>query len=362
MEHIKKVIVVGMLLIGLGVTAAEYCPYAVRVAINKYKNHDYVGCIQDLEDYTSHDPSNAIAFYYSGIAYMKVGMKDKAVNAFEKVASINTVPILSSYAIQATNCMNSGITPCVYKKYTKNEINEMVEDPGAFFAKKDAEPQGEEQSQVDEGDVDIDKLIHGAYPDNIHPDANRTIQETRLLQEQEKVNAELNKKNKSTKTKSDATEQININERIAAVSPSDKEIADAVRTLNKAGYKFVAPTNETIGGGVNTQTQTTVAAKNENNAVKKDTTNQSEYNPYKQMAEYYANNSEAAQMAMMFGGNNNNRGSFDMMLPYMLMQQEQQNADGTNKKKIDPELIKTMMMNQMMDSFYGGFDYNSNKR
>lgn len=364
MKRYKKILTIGAILAGLfiQVTASELCPYAVRVAINKYKNHDYVGCIQDLEEYSENDPSNSIAFYYSGIAYMKVGMKDKAVEAFEKVASINSVPILSSYAIQATNCMKSNISPCIYKKYSKDEIQEMLVDPGAFFAKKESESGNENAPEETVSiDSDIDKLIHGSYPDNIHPDANKVIQETRLLQEQERVNAELNKKTKVNPKKGDASSEMKDLLKVASSNPSDKEIADAVRTLSKAGYTFTAPTKE-VGGAVGTvaskEQTTSNSTNNTNNA---NVNNNNNFNPYKQMAEYYAMNGDAAQMAMMFGGNNSNRNnSFDMMLPYLLMQQ-QQNPNGT-QNKVDPELIKTMMMGQMMDNFNLGFDNDDRRR
>lgn len=365
MKNFKKILTAGAILTGLflQVTASEICPYAVRVAINKYKHHDYVGCIQDLEEYSQNDPSNAIAFYYSGIAYMKVGMKDKAVEAFEKVASINSVPILSSYAIQATNCMNSNISPCVYKKYSKDEIEEMLVDPGAFFAKKESEPENKAEETVSI-DSDIDKLIHGAYPENIHPDANKVIQETRLIQEQERVNAELNKKTRPNgNKKGDASSEMKNTTKVVKAEPTDKEIADAVRTLSKLGYTFAAPSRE-VGGSVGTvasNEKTSTPANNTNNAA--NNANNNNFNPYKQMAEYYATNGDAAQMAMMFGGGNNyNRNnSFDMMLPFLLMQQQQKNPDGT-QNKVDPELIKTMMMGQMMDNFNLGFDNDDRRR
>ena len=366
MKNFKKILTAGAILTGLflQVTASEICPYAVRVAINKYKHHDYVGCIQDLEEYSESDPSNAIAFYYSGIAYMKVGMKDKAVQAFEKVASINSVPILSSYAIQATNCMNSNISPCVYKKYSKDEIEEMLVDPGAFFAKKDSEPENKAEEAVSI-DSDIDKLIHGAYPDNIHPDANKVIQETRLIQEQERVNAELNKKTRPNgNKKSDASSETKNTVKVAKAEPTDKEIADAVRTLSKLGYSFNPPKNE-VGGSVGmvaSNEKPSTSTNNTNNTTNNTNNTNNNFNPYKQMAEYYAMNGDAAQMAMMFGGGNNyNRNnSFDMMLPYLLMQQ-QKNPDGT-QNKVDPELIKTMMMGQMMDNFNLGFDNDDRRR
>lgn len=363
MKSFKKVFTISAILTGLfvQVMASELCPYAVRVAINKYKSQDYVGCVQDLDEYIEEDPSNSIAFYYSGIAYMKLGMKDKAVESFEKVASINSVPMLSSYAIQATNCMNSNISPCKYKKYSKDEIEEMLVDPGAFFAKKDQETENKAEEVVSI-DSEIDKLIHGAYPDNVHPEANKVIQETKLIQEQDRVNAELNKKTRTTKQKSDASSEMKNLTKLSKATPSDKEIADAVRTLSKAGYTFAAPE---VANSVGTVASSEKAPAENNAKDSKNTNDNNNFNPYKQMADYYAMNGDAAQMAMMFGGNNYNRNnSFDMMMPYLIMQQQQQkNADGTqSQNKVDPELIKTMMMSQMMNSFDFGFDNNDRRR
>ncbi len=356
MKRIHKIIAVFAILLGFSipaVAAAVYCPNAVRVAIKKYKAQDYVGCIQDLEDYSSSDPSNAIAYYYTGIAYMKIGLKDKAIESFQKVSMINTVPVLSSYAIQATNCMNNNVSPCTYKKYNKTEISEMVVDPAAFFAKK-AEEEANKANQPEEVPVedttDIDKLIHGQYPGNIHPDANKTIQETRLIQEQERVNAELNQQNRGTRpkkapAKSDAGSLKT--EKIALADVSDKEIADAVRTLNKAGYKFVAPKEQQNSSASDSKVQTA-------------STNDPNKDLYKQMATRFSLNDDAAEMALMFGNNNNNskNDSFNAMIPLLLMQEQQRNSDGNNtqQRKIDPELVKTMMMSQMMGDFDLGFE------
>ena len=266
-------------------------------------------------------------------------MKHKAIEAFNKVSTINTLPILSSYAIQATNCMNNGIQKCTYKRYSKSDIDEMVKDPNGFFARKAAEPEDVAPEVPTEETEDIEKLINGKFPDNIHPDANKVLQETRLEQEQARVNAELNKRNRPIKKnkKSDAT----VKENVLAFSgnPSDKEIADAVRTVNKAGYKFVSPKEQETKSSTNIE-------KNNNQ------------NFYKQMAAQYALQDDAAQMALMFGNNNNkNRNSFDAMLPFLLMQEQQNNSDGsTTQNKINPELIKTMMMSQMMGDFDMGFD------
>ncbi len=359
----KSKIIAAAIIIGFGMQAfaANLCPQAVRVAINKYKAQDYIGCIQDLEEYSEDDPSNAVAYYYTGIAYMNVGMRDKSIEAFNKVATINSVPILSSYAIQATNCMNNSIVPCKYKKYSKAEIEELVQDPAAFFAKKAAEPEDAAPVADIEDTSDIDRLIQGKYPDNIHPDARKVIQETKLQQEQDRLNAELNQKSKKiNKTneskppkKSDASE--NNGAKLAFDNVSDKEIAQAVRVLSKAGYKFVSP--ETSSANVK------VAA---DNSAKEEVKSEADVNRnlYKQMATQFSMNDEAMQMAMMFGGNTNrNNNSFNSMLPLLLLQEQQNNADGKQQggRKISPEMLKTMMMSQMMNDFSFDFDNDKDK-
>lgn len=343
MNRISKLIVTAAILVGMGIPsiADVSCPNAVRQAINKYKTQDYIGCIQDLEEFSENDPTNSISYYYTGIAYMKIGMKEKAIEAFSKVAALNSIPILSSYAIQASQCMMTEQSPCVYKKYNAVEIEEMVIDPAAFFTRQAELPALEinRETVPVEALTDIDKLIQGVYPENIHPDANKTIQETRLIQEQEKVNAELMqraKKKAPVNTKSDAS---NVNtEKLASVS--DKEIADAVRTLNKAGYKFVSPEEQADNSQKNP-------------------------NPYKQMADFYAFNQDASEMAMLFGSNNNNNknNSFNQMLPYLLMQEQQikNGNDNAQQRKMSPELIKTMMMSSMMNDFDFNFDRDNDK-
>lgn len=341
MKIINKIFFTAMVLLGVNAVsaAAEVCPQVIKDAINKYKEQDYIGCIQDLEDYSETDPTNAVAYYYTSIAYMQLGLKDRAIGAFDKVTMLNTIPVLSSYSVQATHCMNDGISPCKYKRYSREEIAEMVQDPAAFFAEDNKGTADDSASASD-----FDSLINGKYRNGIHPDANRVIQETKLIQEQERVNTELKKiKNKSDASADKKLENPLKQNKLAMASdtnPSDKEIADALKTLNKAGYKFVSPNDNAVANNTN-----------QGNDVKRDF--------YKQMAAQYALNDDVAQMAMMFGNNNNNNNNMmDAMLPYLLMQEQGQNADGT-QKKVNPELIKTMMMQQMMGSFDFGFNDNN---
>lgn len=349
MKFAGKLLTTVAILVGMTVPAfadGTNCPYQVKVAINKYKAKDYVGCIQSLDDFIEKDPSNAIAYYYKAIAYMKIGMKDEAIESFEKVSSINSVPVLSSYAVQATRCMNAGMTHCEYQKFSLEDINNLIADPEGFFEKKEhpENAEGGEGGENGEGAAeqpvvspeeqsDIDMMIHGQYKKegNVHPEANKVIQDVKLQQEQERVNAELRQRSKPRRPQTSDASEVVQGEKLALNDISDKEIADAVRTLSKAGYTFAAPD------------------------AKKDENKPNDY--YKQMAEFYSLNKESQEMAMMFGGNNNrNNDSFNQMLPLLLMQEQQSKSGDGNGKKLDPELIKTMMMNSMMGDYDLGFD------
>ena len=68
MKFAGKLLTTVAILVGMTVPAfadGTNCPYQVKVAINKYKAKDYVGCIQSLDDFIEKDPSNAIAYYYT---------------------------------------------------------------------------------------------------------------------------------------------------------------------------------------------------------------------------------------------------------------------------------------------------------
>ena len=348
---LKKIIFTSVLLGMFAVPAiaekAVVCPSEVKASIVKYKKGDYVGCVQDLQEYTEKDPSNAIAYYYMGIAYMQLGLKDNAYESLKKVSTINSVPRLSSYALQAVKCMEGNVKKCTYKNYSDSQIDKFIKDPAGFLESLANEKKDEQEVKEDiEEDIDIVRLIKGEYPSNIHPDANKTIQETRLLQEQERVNAEMQKRtqqkpqlqlNPLIKKKS----SVENSSKIASAAPTDKEIADAVRVLSQAGYSF-APKSE---------------SKNTNSEV--NSQNNYEYNnQYKNMAERYALTDDMEQMAMLFGDNSRSRRNDDWaMLNFMM---NQKNPDGS-KVKMDPELIKTMMMNQVMGDYDFGFADNKDK-
>ena len=147
----------------------------IKDAIAKYKDKNYIGCISDLKMYTDKDTSNAVAWYYLGNSYMNIAMQQEAYAAFDKVIALNTVPKLTSYSIQAELCMQNKDN-CNYKDFTYEEINQLKKDPMSFlhaYKAKQVLPKKDAETE------DIERLINGGYPQNIHPSALNFIQQER---------------------------------------------------------------------------------------------------------------------------------------------------------------------------------------
>lgn len=185
----------------------------IKNAIAKYKVKNYVGCIQDLQPVVKKDPSNTVAHYYLANAYMKLGNKDKATEEFDNVININSAPILTSYSVQAKLCIEAdNMTKCQYKKISTDQIPKLMEDPQGFLDSLNTKVNTVQQT-LDPEKAEIEKLIHGKYPSNIHPEAKKVIIDTMLKKETDEANTSVP----------------------LSAKPSNDEIAAAVKTLAQAG-------------------------------------------------------------------------------------------------------------------------------
>lgn len=275
----------------------------IGVAINKYKMRNYVGCIQDLQMISRKDPSNVVVHYYLASALMQIGATDKASAEFDKVISLNTVPGLTSYSIQAKNCL-SGTGKCEYVKLNSEQIPNLISDPQNYInALKEKTLNG----AVSPDNQEIDKLINGKYGSNIHPDAKRVIIDTLLKQEKHDMNVSTEK----IKSEAITTDKV-------AEAPTNDQIAEAVKVLAKAGLNPLQQANAT-------------------------------FNPYANLNQ----NSDYASLNMMLGNGqqgNNNGNNFMNMLPFIMQQSQSGN------KQMTSEMVQAMMTSQMMPDF--GYDSN----
>lgn len=158
----------------------------IKAAISKYKNKNYIGCISDLRMYTEKDPANAVAWYYLGNAYMNISMKQEAHAAFEKVIALNTTPKLTSYSIQAQICMENP-SKCEYKNFSNEEIKKLKENPTAFLEQYFANMNNTDK---DADTLEIENLINGSYPQNIHPQAKEFIRQEKTKMKQNEINTD----------------------------------------------------------------------------------------------------------------------------------------------------------------------------
>lgn len=221
---------------------------AVKSMVLQYKGQNYTGCLQASQRILKENPSNVYAMYYQGLAYVQLGKKEDAISSFEKVQALNTNKTLAKYAKIGTACLG--------------------------------EP--EECAKYAEGSDELDKFIKSNkfYDKSVQTEVNKK----KLDRIRENINEELGGTNKKSEM------------------PTNDEIANAVKTLAKAGF-----------------------------------------NPMTGMNNMNPKNTEMMQMSMLLGNNNENQNNgMNNMLPFLLMGQNQNGA-----QNMSPELIQSMMMSQM---------------
>lgn len=183
----KKALILGLILmstliLSTGVFAAVKDSAGTKAAIAKYKERNFIGCISDLKMITKDDPANAVGWYYLGSAYMNIALKPEAHQAFDKVVALNTVPQLTSYAIQAKLCMENPAR-CEYQDFTLEQIEQLRLNPTGFLESYAAAKLTEQNPD----NAEIEKLIDGNY-DKIHPEAKEFIHQEKLKMQQTEIN------------------------------------------------------------------------------------------------------------------------------------------------------------------------------
>lgn len=259
----------------------------MKVAIKKYKAGNYTGCLQDCQRILISNPSNATAYYYLAISLVQAGKKDEAILAYSQVLKLNTNPKLSEYANTGKRCLE-----------TPDQCHLEAED-------------------VAGSNPEIDKLI--ATPSSTMSESvKRDFEKRRIDAIKNKINAgkeldsyEFNKTRDFSKQKGD----IETFEKLAGNTPSNEEIANALKILNDAGINPYASQN------VMQASQTP--------------------------AQNMPMTTEESQLQMLLGGGrqNNNNNDIMNMLPHMLSQNK--NEPGN----YSPQVMQAIIMNSMMPDF-----------
>lgn len=280
---------------------AYYPNASMKSAVSKYKRGNYTGCLQELYTIIKRNPKNAMAYYYAAMAYTKIGAKDNAAAAYQRVINLQPSPVIAEYAAKGKDCLTGG--PRCSAGATGNE-------------------------NVDE----LDKFIAAPYGNGLSPEMNKKYMQQQLEALQNKVNSgksltpeELQRLRRLENNQS----SIVTGEKLAMADnksmPSNEEVLGALDVLKRAGLNISAKTYETEKAQSTPQVP----------------------------VQTYTPDTQIQQMSMMLNGNTNSYNNDPMMtmLPYM-MQTE-------GDKKVDPQLIQAMMMNSMMNSL-NGMNMNNN--
>lgn len=234
----------------------------VYQAISKYKNRNYTGCIQDLDYAISHGRSSDIAYYYKALSYARLGMRDEAKTAYQSAYDITSNSILAEYAKEAIACIDEP-TSCG---------SGGADDISTFIKSKEF----------------------------LHQDVKEVLKQQAIERSKNNINNDANPGNDNLK-------YINYNNN---AMPTDKEIADAVRTFQRLGMNPFS--------GVNTN-----------------------------MA--YGQNNELMQLNALFNNQNNNNNNMMNLVPMLSALQAQGGSATSNK-----DIMQAYMLNQMLPNFNFG--------
>ena len=111
--------------------AQQVSDSVIKSLINQYKSQNYLGCINYSDKIIKENPSNIFAYYYRGLAYLQLGKKDEAKQAFEQVITLNSNTTLVEYAQKATACINSP-EECAKAYEQTNDLEQFIKSNNFF--------------------------------------------------------------------------------------------------------------------------------------------------------------------------------------------------------------------------------------
>ncbi len=259
-----------------------YDPALIESLIQKYKEKNYIGCIQEAQSKMQQDNPNPVAMYYMALAYTQIGDVKAALDLYDAILKLKPSDTLTECAIRGRDCLIGGPScPSVGVEGAEidNQVKEYKQESGLY-----------EDSTAPQTTVPISQILN--------EDEIKTLPD--MLVDSSKKNSVDEQISENTQENNIITEQIpEQNNKI----PNNEDVAKALNTLRDAGIAVTIQPN-----------------------------------PTSSIAQNY--NSEMAQMSMFLGNNQPNR-SLDM-LPYMMMQ-SQNNPNQYNPQMVQAMMMNYMM-------------------
>ncbi len=299
--------------------------------IEKYHRADYAGCLQECTSFVRQYPDDTLGFYYLAMCYTKIGDKDNAVMAYERVIALNDNPMIVKYATNGRNCIMDVESEACYPNvnepellYPYKNIADNVDltpiDPEVLVNRNIARLKDrlspyevdENNNSSDDGkdkkikvilpfgkqDAALDEFINAPYGDGFSPELKRQYKQLQLRK---------------------IMDTVNITEQAPDNSETDKQEIKNIQEIQKFDDK-------------NSDSGLVKLAYAEPSKMFEELAKDPEYIRQKQ---------ELEELQMMFGSDRvrSERNDIADLIPYMSEQGD---------KKLSPEVIQSLMMQSMM--------------
>ena len=207
MKKLLSLITTSVLFFGLcasGATTYNITPKAPKITptlkpiIEKYKQGNYIGSMQDLEDLVKVEKNNTYAKYYLALCYTRLGYKEEAMSLYREVVRKDENIALSYYSQRALDCIENAESPVCKPVQEREDEEEKLTDMDIF--------------------IQSGKKIHPAAMDRITRERmERKMIEEEYMRTQQQQEAAINGDLRSYN------------------QPTNEEIASALNTLSKIG-------------------------------------------------------------------------------------------------------------------------------
>lgn len=262
--------------------AIYYDPALIKSLVEKYKEGNYVGCIQEAQSKMRSESPNPVAMYYMALSYTQIGDVNAALEIYDEILKLKPSDTLRECTIRGRDCLIGG-PACPSLGVDGADIDAQVQE----YKQGSSKYRNEKPADVPvplSGILTKDELA--TLPDTVYPgetsfdDANKKVVDHYIAKKQEQI------------------------EETIKNAPDSQDVASAIKTLQDAG----------IAVTVNAQP---VGAMNANY------------------------NNDIAQMTALLGSNSSQNRGFDMM-PYMMMQ-AQNNPQQYNPQMFQAMMMNYMM-------------------
>ncbi|MCM1010338.1 MAG: hypothetical protein NC390_05635 [Fusobacterium sp.] len=85
-----------------------YDPALIESLITKYKQKNYVGCIQEAQAKMQQDNPNPVAMYYMALSYTQIGDVKAALDLYDAILKLKPSETLTECAVRGRDCLIGG--------------------------------------------------------------------------------------------------------------------------------------------------------------------------------------------------------------------------------------------------------------